>query len=656
MKLPHAFLLASIIAPLTLTAAQPSSAVDVERGIVVAQTSSPTDKDKKARLERAKAKQNADEKTKAQAAARRKAEEQAKAQAAAKRKAEERAKAQAAARRNAEERAKAQAAARRNAEEQAKAQAAARRNAEERAKAQAAAKQKAEEQAKAQAEATRKAEEKAKAEAAAKQGTEEKAKAQAAAKRKAEEQAKAQAEAKRKAEEKAKAQAEAKRKAEEKAKAEAAAKQGAEQKAKAEAEAKRKAAEKARSKQQPQQQAAPQPAGNARTGDDARQRPRRNGRPGDGRESDRARQGRPRAPTAQQPPQQEEPAKQTVAPAQQQDEDKNALKPGAKAKRPDSGAQKAAAPPPPTKPRSARDFIRRDRNAPQRNLSDLRRERRETREGNRLVIREGDRTIVREGRRSFIRHNESDRFAVGARNVRVSRRNNETVTVVVRPNGVQIINVTDRDGDLIRRVRRDPSGREIVLIDNRFAGRRDRNRFVDVRRPRFRGRHDRYIVDAGRVGFDAILRILNAPPITRLDRRYTLAQVRYSDPLRAYMPRLDLDIHFASGSWQLTPSQIDRLSVIARGLNRTIDRNPRELFLVEGHTDAVGDDIDNLSLSDRRAESVAVALTEGFGVPPENLVTQGYGEEYLKVPTEGPSRENRRVAIRRITPLVAEAR
>ena len=74
--------------------------------------------------------------------------------------------------------------------------------------------------------------------------------------------------------------------------------------------------------------------------------------------------------------------------------------------------------------------------------------------------------------------------------------------------------------------------------------------------------------------------------------------------------------------------------------------------MIEGHTDAVGNDVDNLSLSDRRAESVAVALTEQFQVPAENLVTQGYGEQYLKVPTEGPEIVNRRVAVRRITPLI----
>jgi OmpA family len=64
---------------------------------------------------------------------------------------------------------------------------------------------------------------------------------------------------------------------------------------------------------------------------------------------------------------------------------------------------------------------------------------------------------------------------------------------------------------------------------------------------------------------------------------------------------------------------------------------PNEMFLIEGHTDAVGANVDNLSLPDRRAESVAVVLTEVYRIPPENLVTQGYGEQNLKVPTDGPS-------------------
>jgi len=62
--------------------------------------------------------------------------------------------------------------------------------------------------------------------------------------------------------------------------------------------------------------------------------------------------------------------------------------------------------------------------------------------------------------------------------------------------------------------------------------------------------------------------------------------------------------------------------------------------------------VDNLSLSDRRAQSAAELLTQQFQVPAENLVTQGYGEQNLKVQTDGPSRENRRVTARRITPLL----
>ncbi len=90
-------------------------------------------------------------------------------------------------------------------------------------------------------------------------------------------------------------------------------------------------------------------------------------------------------------------------------------------------------------------------------------------------------------------------------------------------------------------------------------------------------------------------------------------------------------------------------------MEEAIQRDPREVFLIEGHTDAVGSDAYNLALSDRRAESVALALTENFGIPPENLVVQGYGEEFLKVPTLESEQANRRATVRRITPLLQVA-
>jgi outer membrane protein OmpA-like peptidoglycan-associated protein len=53
---------------------------------------------------------------------------------------------------------------------------------------------------------------------------------------------------------------------------------------------------------------------------------------------------------------------------------------------------------------------------------------------------------------------------------------------------------------------------------------------------------------------------------------------------------------------------------------------------------------------------VATVLTENFDVPPENLVTQGYGEQFLKVNTQAAERLNRRVALRRITPFLDRER
>jgi outer membrane protein OmpA-like peptidoglycan-associated protein len=309
------------------------------------------------------------------------------------------------------------------------------------------------------------------------------------------------------------------------------------------------------------------------------------------------------------------------------------------------------APPPPQKPRDASQFIRQPgQQAPAPTIQDLRRERHETREGNATVIREGDRTIVREGQRTIIRHSESDRFAVGARDVRVERRGSDTYSIIERPNGDRIITITDEGGHLLRRVRREPNGREIVIIDETRIPRRD-NIFVVVP-PRYRLAPDRYYVDIDRAPPERIYDTLIAAPFEPIEDIYSIDQVRYSPDLRMLMPRVDLDINFETGSWQIAPDQMGKLDVIARALSRAIDRNPREVFLIEGHTDAVGTAEDNLSLSDRRAESVAVALTQEFGVPPENLITQGYGEQELKVPTMGPSRENRRVAVRRITPLI----
>lgn len=309
------------------------------------------------------------------------------------------------------------------------------------------------------------------------------------------------------------------------------------------------------------------------------------------------------------------------------------------------------------------------------NMDQMRSRRVERKEdGGRLVIQEPDkRMIVRQGNRLVIQKDEAQELRRFAPNARVTRNPaGITSTVVSRPNGVQIVTETDRNGQLVRRYRRDGRGRDTIIIDNRRRGISGRdvaigvgvgvvgaailNAIVDVPPPRIGLPRDKYIVDYDDASEEDVYEALMAPPVDPIDRRYTLDQVRATYYLRERMRRVDLDdINFATGSWDIDPGQYRKLDRMAEAMRRIVRRNPDEVFLIEGYTDAVGSDVDNLALSDRRAESVASILIEEFNVPFENLTTQGYGEQYLKIDTPGPERINRRVSVRRITPLLARA-
>ncbi|MFC3640099.1 OmpA family protein [Camelimonas fluminis] len=290
-------------------------------------------------------------------------------------------------------------------------------------------------------------------------------------------------------------------------------------------------------------------------------------------------------------------------------------------------------------------------------FDDIRSRREERREGDYTIIREPGRTIIRDDDgRAIIRRDEDQRFRDLGWQGRSERRGDENRTVFERPDGSRIVTVTDEQGRLIRRTRIDRDNREVIIIDNTLRGRP--GRFADdvvvLPPPPLPMPRERYIVDADQADGNLIYETITAPPIAAIPRRYTLDEVRYSPDLRARMRSVDIDtINFDTGSWQVTQDQAQRLAVIAESIRRALQRSPNEVFLIEGHTDAVGADVDNLSLSDRRAQSVAEILTRDFQIPPENLTTQGYGEQYLKVSTQAASRENRRVTLRRITPLLS---
>lgn len=281
------------------------------------------------------------------------------------------------------------------------------------------------------------------------------------------------------------------------------------------------------------------------------------------------------------------------------------------------------------------------------------------------VLREiGSRVILELGNQVLIENTDRSRLTRNAREVYYEELpRGRTRETIVRPNGVTIITIRDRYGEIIRRSRIMPDGREYILVyvDEDRLERRGRGEWRDpgedlpplvISMP-----YEEYVFDAERVDYnddEAYYEFLEQPPVEKVERLYSVDEVKRSARVRDSVRRIDLDtITFETGSAMISEAQVEKLDGVANAMLRILEENPAETFLIEGHTDAVGSDLSNLALSDERAEAVASALTQVFEIPAENLTTQGYGEQYLKIDTDGPERENRRVAIRRITPLVA---
>jgi outer membrane protein OmpA-like peptidoglycan-associated protein len=283
-----------------------------------------------------------------------------------------------------------------------------------------------------------------------------------------------------------------------------------------------------------------------------------------------------------------------------------------------------------------------------------------------VVGRRNGRLIIDLGRGNLfvqpIIPDEGGRLLYGADDVTVEEmRNGWTRTTVHRANGVDIVTVRNRYGDIVRRTKVLPDGRRIVLIDNRgdyYSEDYDDPLppapiLYDVPPPIIGIPRNRYIVDYGQASEDDISYALRAPPVQAIQRPYTLNEVLQNQTVRDYSPRIDLDsITFEFGSAVIGTDQMNSLGGLGEAMEQVISENPDEVYLIEGHTDAVGSPEDNLILSDERAEAVATALSQNFDIPPENLVTKGYGEEFLKVSTSGPERQNRRATVRRLTELL----
>ncbi|MCF2442637.1 OmpA family protein [Dyadobacter sp. CY345] len=84
---------------------------------------------------------------------------------------------------------------------------------------------------------------------------------------------------------------------------------------------------------------------------------------------------------------------------------------------------------------------------------------------------------------------------------------------------------------------------------------------------------------------------------------------------------------------------------VLKDISNVLTENSAVKVKIIGHTDADGDDVANLSLSQKRSESVKEALSKDFGIDKSRLETDGKGESQPATPNTTPEGKanNRRV-------------
>ncbi|NKX71142.1 OmpA family protein [Rhodobacteraceae bacterium R_SAG1] len=272
--------------------------------------------------------------------------------------------------------------------------------------------------------------------------------------------------------------------------------------------------------------------------------------------------------------------------------------------------------------------------------------------GSKVVANSGDRAIVEQNGQYRVLKDDDALLRQPGSNVTTYRfADGSTRTVVVRENGVEVETIRSAEGRVLRRTKLLPDGRSVVLFDDTQKA----ERVVVNELPQVQ-EGGNAVSSSRAVSAEDLAAALAAQDAKSVERRFSLAQIRNIDAVRRLTPVINVDsVNFDTGSSVIRPQEAEELAALGNALRELIDRNPAEVFLIEGHTDAVGAATFNLALSDRRAETVALALTEYFDVPPENMVVQGYGESDLAVRTLTAERANRRVAVRRITQLLSGA-
>ena len=106
---------------------------------------------------------------------------------------------------------------------------------------------------------------------------------------------------------------------------------------------------------------------------------------------------------------------------------------------------------------------------------------------------------------------------------------------------------------------------------------------------------------------------------------------------------MQLNINFNANSVTIKSTQLDQLRQMAE-LMKTY---PDTTAVIEGHTDSRGSATKNLEISQRRAQSIKKYFANTFGIAPERITAEGFGDTrpIASNATSEGRRKNRRVLV-----------
>ena len=129
----------------------------------------------------------------------------------------------------------------------------------------------------------------------------------------------------------------------------------------------------------------------------------------------------------------------------------------------------------------------------------------------------------------------------------------------------------------------------------------------------------------------------------RKTRSLSLGERQEIAELAATKPKIDLEIQFDYNSADISKGSTTAVQELSKALSSPDLKG--STFVVAGHTDAIGGEVYNQELSERRADTIKKYLTEKYGIAGSDLVTVGYGESKPKDANAPMDPANRRVQV-----------